>query len=361
MAAVAVVVAQGAQMSTRAMGVPAPPRFAGAAVEYTPHPLIRILGNANFTPANGVTGGNGAADNPYVISGWNLTDTWSAGSGVTLIDTAAYVVIRDLFINCSYRDAEPDGPFGIDLYNASHVTIDRVTVINNARAFEIGGSSDISILNSTALGNWRGVFLASSSDVRVVGNVLSGGDVPNPTSSMAVGVMIGECGVPSCPAVRVTIATNDILNNIQGLSVTGSTSISIYHNNIVNNTVEAWTDSSNYSWDGGYPSGGNYWSNYTGVDLCSGSQQNECTRPDGIGDTPYTFATGGVDHYPLMRPYAANGLPSAPMPAADFWAGPVLTVAVAVAAVVWVVAVFVLLRPRNRGRPGSPPPSRPPT
>jgi hypothetical protein len=53
-------------------------------------------------------------------------------------------------------------------------------------------------------------------------------------------------------------------------------------------------------WDVGYASGGNYWSDYNGVDLCSGAAQNVCTRPDGIGDTPYTFANAR-DNYPLMK------------------------------------------------------------
>ncbi|NIV92547.1 hypothetical protein GWN42_07015 [candidate division KSB1 bacterium] len=42
------------------------------------------------------------------------------------------------------------------------------------------------------------------------------------------------------------------------------------------------------------PAGGNYWSDYTGVDKFSGPNQNE-TGSDGIGDTP-SFQ----DNYPLM-------------------------------------------------------------
>jgi hypothetical protein len=44
------------------------------------------------------------------------------------------------------------------------------------------------------------------------------------------------------------------------------------------------------SWDDGYPSGGNYWSGYTGVD----------SDYDGIGDSWYEIDSSNIDHYPLM-------------------------------------------------------------
>jgi len=55
-------------------------------------------------------------------------------------------------------------------------------------------------------------------------------------------------------------------------------------------------------WDDGYPSGGNYWSDYNGTDLFSGSYQNE-TGSDGIGDTPYVIDENNQDNYPLIAPF----------------------------------------------------------
>jgi len=52
-------------------------------------------------------------------------------------------------------------------------------------------------------------------------------------------------------------------------------------------------------WDDGYPSGGNYWSDYDGLDLYSGLYQNE-TGSDGIGDNPYIIAENNQDRYSLM-------------------------------------------------------------
>jgi len=54
-------------------------------------------------------------------------------------------------------------------------------------------------------------------------------------------------------------------------------------------------------WDHGYPSGGNYWSDYSGTDLHRGAYQNE-TGSDGIGDIQYVIDENNTDHYPLTNP-----------------------------------------------------------
>jgi hypothetical protein len=61
------------------------------------------------------------------------------------------------------------------------------------------------------------------------------------------------------------------------------------------------------SWDDGYPSGGNYWSDHNGTDSFCGPYQNE-TGGDGIGDTPYVINDNNVDHYPLMQPFNSEFL-----------------------------------------------------
>jgi len=76
-----------------------------------------------------------------------------------------------------------------------------------------------------------------------------------------------------------------------------------YHNSFVNNSGQAYDNGSNI-WHNGYPSGGNYWSDYSGMDYKSGPNQ---TQPgsDGIGDTPYIHIDGTTnrnDEYPLMKP-----------------------------------------------------------
>jgi len=63
-----------------------------------------------------------------------------------------------------------------------------------------------------------------------------------------------------------------------------------------------------HSWDYGYPSGGNYWSLYTGVDNYHGPNQ-EIIGSDGIGDTPYIIDEYNQDNYPLIKPWTPIEVP----------------------------------------------------
>jgi len=91
---------------------------------------------------------------------------------------------------------------------------------------------------------------------------------------------------------------NIISNNINGVRTTDFTCTGnkIYHNNFVNNTYQTMLMGIGGMWDNGYPSGGNYWSCYEGVDYYSGPYKN-VTGSDGVGDAPYG---DGLDRYPFM-------------------------------------------------------------
>jgi parallel beta-helix repeat protein len=104
------------------------------------------------------------------------------------------------------------------------------------------------------------------------------------------------------------VCTNTISGNHLGIRVTASGN-TIFHNNIVNNVVQTGILGSVVNtWDDGYPSGGNYWSDYTGVDYKSGPGQ-DMYGSDGVGDTQYeVFDVNNVDRYPLMQPFNPHGV-----------------------------------------------------
>jgi len=104
---------------------------------------------------------------------------------------------------------------------------------------------------------------------------------------------------------------NVILNNadhgvyIEGSAIYGASDNMLYHNSFINNVVQARDEWIN-NWNDNYPSGGNYWSDYTGIDEKSGPNQ-DLPGSDGIGDTPY-YPPGAlfIDMYPLMQPYTPS-------------------------------------------------------
>jgi parallel beta-helix repeat protein len=145
--------------------------------------------------------------------------------------------------------------------------------------------------NNVNANNYNGIWLNSSDNNGLFGN--------NVTANGATGIMLYYY------ADNNTLSGNNVANNGVGIYLSGSSNNYIFHNNFVNNTSQ---DTSSYStsvWDDGYPSGGNYWSDYAGVDLHSGVYQN-ATGTDGIGDTPLLINTNWVsnyDRYPLMHPF----------------------------------------------------------
>jgi hypothetical protein len=107
-------------------------------------------------------------------------------------------------------------------------------------------------------------------------------------------------------------------NNISSCGIVSSSNNSFSGNYIIGDGYHhsSWSlyiSNSTNSWNSTYPSGGNYWSGYGGVDLKKGPNQDQ-PGGDGIGDTPYIINDDNIDNYPLMRPsesYFTEGIPFA--------------------------------------------------
>jgi parallel beta-helix repeat protein len=102
-----------------------------------------------------------------------------------------------------------------------------------------------------------------------------------------------------------TIESNEITGNYYGIGLfLGSSNNSVYHNNLISNTVQAADFGSKNIWDDGYPTGGNYWSGYVGADQKCGPDQNSLGS-DGIGDSKQLIETNSSDRYPLFTMWKA--------------------------------------------------------
>jgi parallel beta-helix repeat protein len=236
--------------------------------------------------------------------------------------------------------------YGMKLENTQYVSISDNTIVNNragsdswSAGIRLDSGRDTQITSNIISGNHYGILLYSSSPrVSVHGNsitdnefgvrVASGGSSNlNMTRNLVadnIGYGIGLTGFGSS-SNYATISQNTIINNSDGITlgqysnynsilqnninrnkcgfyIEFSTQNTIYSNNIVDNDVQVnITSASTNVWDSGYPSGGNYWSDCSGTDLCCGAYQNE-TGSDGIADEPYIIDTDNKDNYPLMNP-----------------------------------------------------------
>jgi len=152
-------------------------------------------------------------------------------------------------------------------------------------------SNESIISGNIVSNNYNGIYLSHSNKNTISNNVIARNEY--------WGIEGSEFSYEN------TIADNTISKNYHGIGVFHSRNNRIYHNNFIENTgwVQAYTLNSTDSWDGGYPSGGNYWSDYIGVDVRSGSGQ-DLLGSDGIGDTPHLIDADNQDRYPLVKPWS---------------------------------------------------------
>lgn len=255
---------------------------------------------------------NGRIDNSVVQDGSIFC------CGGIIVDSSRDVVVStnnadagscNNFSSCSAYDT-------VGAYGSTNVTISGNSIRADASGNVLGvkGSSNVNIINNTILMNglapigapWapsNGIVVSSSGNVKISQNSLRNAacSAYSPAKSIIVG---GSSSVQIFGNNVTNIASSNPCGS--GIVLQSTTGTLVYHNNLVNNLVQASDDNPGKNqWDNGYPSGGNYWSDYNSTDNCSGPKQNICPNPDGIGDTPYAFSSA-QDNYPLMKPFAAD-------------------------------------------------------
>jgi parallel beta-helix repeat protein len=226
---------------------------------------------------------------------------------------------------------------GIQLYSSHNNLISNNIVENNSGGIYLSESDNNALDNNTVENNfYEGIVLSDSNNNLIENNlvendgygILLGYSGKNLISNNLVknnysygGIWLGDrvnnniirnnllenngTGIYIGYSENNLIENNTTENNGHGIFLESSNNNRIYHNNLVGNATQAYDIGSNY-WDNGYPSGGNYWSDYTGVDENHGENQ-DIPGSDVIGDTPYYISGGSNrDRYPLMNPWPFN-------------------------------------------------------
>jgi len=199
---------------------------------------------------------------------------------------------------------------GIDLSLRTNVTIQNMEIKTFDYAVYLSSSHHVTILGTNIADSSDGIWVSDSSSNNIFGNnittnVLEGIYILVSTDNSISGNNITTNtfdGIYLFSSSNNTISGNNIVNNGDGITSYYSSDNNIFHNNFISNFEQVYSESSIDVWDSAYPSGGNYWSDYTGVDEKSGPYQNQ-PRSDGIGDTSYTIDTKNTDRYPLMNPW----------------------------------------------------------
>jgi parallel beta-helix repeat protein len=237
-------------------------------------------------------------------------------------------------------DAYPEVGY-LGLVNCANVTAYGLNLTSNGQGILVAFTNDSRITGNNVANNAYGIVLGSSFN-----NILSGNNV---TSSQMFGIVLGSPqGYPDFSSNNNILSGNNIAdthyyfgiwlisssnNTLVGNNVTAnfkdgislsyssnnntlfgnnvtanndygielqynSSGNNIFHNSFVNNKNQVYSEDSNNIWDDGYPSGGNFWSDYDGTDLLNSVNQDE-TGSDGIGDAPYAIDLNNTDRYPL--------------------------------------------------------------
>jgi len=210
------------------------------------------------------------------VSGNNITEC--DGNGIVLDDSSYNIISGNTVTGNDGTGA------GIGLYGLLGTTINNTIFANNITK------------------NYYGIYLDYSSTNSISRNNLSDNEYgigllefSNNNAIFANNITNNEYGITLGYSSTNSIFVNNIKKNSKGITIWNNSSDNVvYHNNFINNTNQVVSGNLVNVWDNGYPSGGNYWSNYTGVD----------TNGDAIGDTFHVIDANNTDMYPFMAPFS---------------------------------------------------------
>ena len=312
--------------------------------------------------------GNTIASNRQSIRLTSLSSRYISISGNNITNSTWGIYFAGWPVGHSYNSISgnniTNNCHGIEIWLSNNNNVSGNNVTNNQEGILIWGSSNNNIFRNNVTNNGWGIRLSVAPYNKLRNNSLAknvynfdvyGVEIsyfPNDIDTtntvdgkpiyywldkqdMAIPLDAGYVALIDCRSI--TVQNLNLINNGEGILLVGTTNSIITENNITNNefSVSGLSNSNNkfyhnnfisnkwqpgkYGfdiwnniWDDGYPSGGNYWSNYIDVDLFSGQDQDEPIS-DGIWDHPYVVDGRIVDRYPFTQESGWETPPPAPV------------------------------------------------
>jgi len=220
--------------------------------------------------------------NNVIISGFTIQNGFG---GIVLVDSDSCAISGNIITNNGNATRLISSDY-------CHI-VGNVISDNFVLGIRLYNSDNSLISNNVLVGNGHGIGLVSySMNNTVVGNKVTLGQYD--------GIGLGRyCN-------NNVVACNTLSDNQHGMRLYLSSESTIYHNNFINNTQQVYIYTSGYAnvWDDGYPSGGNYWSDYE-------ERYPDAKELDGSGiwSTPYVIDENNQDNYPLMEPWSPIEVP----------------------------------------------------
>jgi len=185
--------------------------------------------------------------------------------------------------------------FSFDTFEAPKYTLIKYnTVDNNSNGIMMSDESDYTQIHKNDIsGNTVGIDMYVSKGNTITNNTIRFG-------SVGIKIRFGY-------SINNIVRNNTIQNNAEiGMNITGADNNLIYHNNFLNNTIQANDDGTN-TWNLAYPTGGNYWSDWTAPDVNGDKFVDDPYVIPGAGgdqdDWPHTTADGWLKAHPAQSVY----------------------------------------------------------